>query len=218
VGTLVDAALREGVARVIHDTVVMVYAGDPEGWLTEASPVSARGPLHANLAAEQHLERLTSQGGIGVALRLGQLYGPSDDFSRSVARAATRGWSFAQGSDQGWTSALHTDDIGPAVCSALDVPAGVYNVVDDEPMRRGELVQLLARSVGRPGLRRPPAWTMSLASEPVRSVGRSQRVSAARFTGLTGWHPTVPSRREGWPAAIAALVSDAPGDSTARRA
>lgn len=217
VGTLVDTAVREGVERVIHDTVVMVYEGDPEAWLTEDAPVRARGPLQANLAAERHLERLTREGGTGVALRLGQLYGPADDFSLSVARAATRGWSFAHGSDEGWTSALHTDDIGPAVCSALDVPAGVYNVVDAEPIRRGELVQLLAHAVGRTGLHRPPGWTMSLASEPVRSVGRSQRVSAAKLTGVTGWRPAVPSRREGWPAAMSALLSGAPQDSSVRR-
>ena len=204
-GLVVDAALRAGVQRVIHDTVTMVYADGGDAQLDEDSPVDATGALVANLAAERHLARLSAAGGTGVALRFAQFYGPDDRFSRELMSAARRGRALLAGRPEGWTSALHTDDVGQAVLVALTAPAGFYNVVDDEPLRRRDVLDLLAQSAART-VRPFPAWTSSLASAPVRALARSQRVSAARFRAL-GWRPSVPSRRQGWPEAFAAFTS-----------
>lgn len=101
---------------------------------------------------------------------------------------------------------MHTDDVGPAVVAALTAPAGVYNVVDDEPLRRAEWIALLAESVGRTRLRQPPAIATAVGGPPLRSLARSHRVSAARFREVTGWRPTVPSRRVGWPQVVRAAA------------
>ena len=73
----------------------------------------------------------------------------------------------------------------------------MYNVVDHEPLRRDELLSLLASSAKRSRLLCPPGFIVPLAGAAARVQARSQRVSAARFQEVTGWHPTVPTRRHG---------------------
>lgn len=206
-----SAARDAGVGVFLRDTVTMAYADGGESLLTEAAPVDAPGTLAANLAAERHVAEFTAAGGTGVVLRFGQFYGPDDDLSLDLLRRARRGQALVLGARSAWSSALHTDDVGPAVVAALGAPAGVYNVVDDEPMRRGEWIGLLAESVGRTGLRQPPRLVTTLGGPPLRSLARSQRVSAARFTEVTGWRPGVPSRRVGWPQVVSAHAGSAGG-------
>ncbi|HLT12011.1 MAG TPA: NAD(P)-dependent oxidoreductase [Micromonosporaceae bacterium] len=204
---LVDAALHAGTPRIVHDTVSMVYADGGDAELDEDSPVDAPGALAANLAAERHLARFTESGGTGVALRFGTFYGPHDEFSRDLMRYARRGWALLFGRPEAWTSAIHTDDLGPALLVALTAPAGVYNVVDDEPLRRRDLVAILANAAGVERVRMLPTWMSVMAGAPARALARSQRVRARRFAAL-GWRPSVPSRRQGWPEAFRAALDE----------
>ena len=203
---VVDAALQAGVPRVVRDTVTMVYTDGGDAWIDETRPTHATGALAANLAAEAHLARLTAAGGAGVAIRFAGYYGPDDAFSRECIRAARSGRALIAGPPTGWTSAIHTDDVGSAVAAGLTAPAGVYNAVDDEPLRRDALLRLLASSAAKPRLTPLPEWAARLASAPVRSLARSHRVSNARLKAL-GWAPSVASRRTGWPEAFAATPS-----------
>lgn len=199
-GELVDAMLDAGVDRLVRDLVTFVYADGGDGLLEEGSPVSASGAMAANLAAERHVTRITAAGGAGLTLRCGLFYGPDDAMSTETVRLSRRGLALIVGPGQAWHSALHTDDIGPAVLAALTAPPGTYNVVDDEPLRRADLISLLAAAAGRQQLRRPPRFTVALGGAPARAQARSHRVSAAHFRNVTGWRPGVPTRRMGWPA------------------
>lgn len=194
-GELVDAMLDEGVDRLVRDLVSLVYVDGGDAWLNEDSPVDAGGPLAANLAAEAHVARLPN----GVVLRCGLFYGGTDAMTVETMRLARRGAALIVGSGPAWHSALHTSDVGPAVVASLAVPGGVFNVVDDEPLRRADLLALLAECAGREALRHPPTWLFA-GSAAGKSQVRSQRVTAERFRDLTGWKPTVGSRRTGWPA------------------
>lgn len=86
--------------------------------------------------------------------------------------------------------------------TALTAPGGVYNVADDEPLTRRELLAVLADAVGVPTVRGLPDALVRAAPAPLRSLARSHRVDAGRFHAL-GWRPSVPSRRQGWPMAVA---------------
>lgn len=200
-GVVVDAALDADVSRVVRDTVTMTYDDGSDTWLDESYPTRASGALAANLTAEQHLARFSAAGGSGVVIRFGGFYGPDDEFSNDVIAAARKGRSLVLGPAAGWTSAIHTDDVGPALAAALTAPAGIYNAVDDEPLTRRDLLDLLSDAAGRT-VSPYPSWTARLAPSPVRSLSRSHRVSNARLRTL-GWRPTVPSRRQGWPEAFA---------------
>jgi len=201
---VVDAALAVGVPRLVRDLVSFVYADGGDAWLDEGSSVEVSGPLAANLAAEAEVARFTAGGGAGIVLRCGQFYGPDDALSRDELRLARRRLSVLPGRPDAWHSALHVDDVGPAVVAALGVTAGVWNVVDGEPLRRRELASVLRQAVGLPAsgpLLRLPAAVSS--REPSLAVlARSQRVGAAAFRAATGWVPTVGSRWQGWPAAL----------------
>ena len=212
-GRLVDAAIAAATPRLVHDTVTMVYADGGEAWLDEDAPVDAPGFLAANLACEAHLARLAAAGGVAVALRFSQFYGPHDAYSRQLVAQARRGRAMVLGSSEAYTSAIHTDDVGSAVALAATTPglaSGVYNVADDEPLRNGELVEVFGAAAGR-AVRPPPAWLprlLSLLPGPAGSLlGRSNRVRSDRFRAATGWRPAVPSRRAGWPAAFRTVPS-----------
>ncbi|MCL4293983.1 MAG: NAD(P)-dependent oxidoreductase [Acidimicrobiia bacterium] len=200
-GRVVDAALDAGVTRVVRDTVTMTYAGAGDRWIDEDHATRASGALAANLVAEGHLARLTAAGGTGVAVRFGGFYGPDDEFSRDLIAATRKGRAPIIGDPDGYTSAVHTGDIGSALLVALSAPAGVYNAVDDEPLTRAALLEVLARSSGRERVKAYPSWAARLASSPVRALTRSQRVSNGRLKAV-GWQPTVASRRTGWPDAF----------------
>ena len=104
------------------------------------------------------------------------------------------------GAESAYRSSVTTDDAASAVVAALDAPSGVYNVVDDRPLPRGEYVDALAHALGVPS---PAARSVTVELPPSFSVMlRSLRVSNQRFKETTGWQPRFPSAWEGWAAVI----------------
>ncbi len=202
-GRLVDAAIDVGTPRLVHDTVSMVYADGGDAWHDEDAAVTAPTFLAANLACEAHVARLAAAGGTGVALRFAQFYGPDDAMSRQAVAAARRGLWLLSGAGRTWTSAVHVEDAGAAVALAATtdgLPAGIYNVADDEPLRTTDLLAVLSEAAGR-RVRAP----LAPVARFVPLLARSNRVDSDRFRAATGWRPTVPSRRAGWPATFAAI-------------
>ena len=113
-------------------------------------------------------------------------------------------------------SSLWTDDAAEGVFSALKVPAGIYNVTDDSPMRRQEAFNLLADALGVKHPRLPPAWVTTMTGSLGDTLGRSLRLSNAKFHQASGWAPKVPSLREGWKLLVSELGQHA-GDGLPRR-
>ncbi len=85
------------------------------------------------------------------------------------------------------------DDAAQAVVAALErALVGVYDVVDDEPLRRDDILAAFARFVGRGRLVRLPTWLLRLlGGAGVATLSRSPRVSNRRFKEATGWAPAV---------------------------
>jgi hypothetical protein len=95
-----------------------------------------------------------------------------------------------------------------AVAAALTLPAGTYNVVDDEPLTKGEYADALTRAAGKSSWVRVPGRLALLMGDRLTSLTPSLRVSNRRFRRLANWVPTYPSAREGWIATAAALNAD----------
>ncbi|MDG3009805.1 NAD(P)-dependent oxidoreductase [Rhodococcus sp. D2-41] len=180
-GQVVDACLECAVPRIVRDTVTMVYRDGGDRLLDEDSAVAAPGPMRANLAAEEHARRFTRSGGVGVALRFGMIHG-DDPLTAMIESVARRGWFAIPGRADAYVAPLALADVGTAVVAALRAPAGLYNVAD-EPLTRAQWAADYARRVGRDRLRLIPGWLGG-------PMGRSQRVSSARFTEATGWRPS----------------------------
>jgi nucleoside-diphosphate-sugar epimerase len=197
---LVDAALQAGASRYLQHSSGFMYADGGESWLDEDAPRDI--PPHGESIeeAERQTLRFSEGGGAGVALRFGFFYGPSAGTTHDQIRTARMRLAPFPGDPDGFYPLIHTDDLGTASVAALHAPAAAYNVADDEPMTRRELADVVAVALGLKRLR--------IARIPVKRldyIARSQRVSNKRFKEATGWSPSFPSGREGWPSVIAAM-------------
>jgi len=197
---LVDAALKETVRVLVYPSVCFGYADGGETWIDATSAtVDPPAMLLSTITAEDAVHRFTEAGRCGVVLRMGYFYGPEAGNTREALTAARRGAAMVIGAQSAYLPQVWVDDAAAAVVAALDAPAGVFDVVDDEPLTRGELRSVMAHAVGRKRLLAPPAWLVRFASAGrLEFAARSQRVSNQRFRDATGWSPAVPSARIGW--------------------
>jgi len=202
---LVDAALATGATAFIYPGVCLIYPDRGRQWIEAGEPGDLPPVLRSTVSAESEVARFTASGGRGIVLRMGAFYAPDARSTLDTLALARRGLSPFIGSKHAFLSHIWVDDASAAVVAALErAPAGVYDVVDDEPLVRGELVSLVAQSVGRRRLFSPPLLLVRLtAGRKALFVARSQRVSNRRFKAATGWAPAVPSAREGWALIVA---------------
>jgi len=192
------AAARAGGGRMIQESLAFTYDDAGSEWLTEESPISSAPHTESMLIAEQNALGVDA----GVVLRFGFFYAPDSEQSRAMVRAAKLGFAMLPGDPDDYVSSIWADDIATAVVAALDAPAGIYNIVDDEPLTRAAMNDALAAAVGRKKLRTAVAKAVGKAGKVSNLLQRSQRVSNAKFKEATGWKPQVPSQREGWPLVV----------------
>ena len=130
----------------------------------------------------------------------GSFYGPESPQTLEQLRYARMGIAAFPGPADAYLSQIWIQDAGGAVVAALtQVPSGIYDIVDDEPLTRSELFKAMAQSVGRRRLLRLPGPLMRLMTGVAADMlNRSQRVSNRCFKELTGWQPSVPDARAGW--------------------
>ena len=192
------AAAAARVARYVQESFAPVYPDRGDRWIDENVPIRParynRGVAAAEAAA------LSFPG--GVVLRFGYFYGPDSDFTRDMIAMVRRGWSPLPGRPEAYTSPVSHDDAAGAVVAALGVPAGIYNVVDDEPVTHREFAGSLAALLGVRPPKFAPAWTARLLGSIGQTLARSQRISNRKLRGASAWAPKFPSVREGWRAIL----------------
>jgi nucleoside-diphosphate-sugar epimerase len=202
---LVDAALAAGATRYVQEAISFLYEDRGAEWIDEEVPLDLP-PLGGSMVtAEAEARRFTEGGGTGVVLRFGQFYAPEAAHTLAMAKLVRRRLTPALGPPDGYVTTIHADDAASAVVAALDAPAGVYNVTDDEPVTRKEFGQTVAAAFGRKPPHAIPRVLGKVGGSNAAPLMRSQRVSNRRFKGATGWAPTYPSVREGWPVVAAAM-------------
>jgi len=206
---LVDAAIAAGASVVVKESITFIYPDRGPDWIDEDVPVSAIGPIvEPTLEGERIIGGFTGDGRRGIVLRFGLFYGPKNPMTVEGLRLARWRASRVTGKAGDYMSSIHTDDAGAAVAAALDAPAGIYNVADDEPLTRRAYLDAFSRAFGLPKLRVTPGWVVKLlAGKAAGVLLASQRVSNRRFRDLTDWTPAYPSAREGW-AAVAATEKE----------
>jgi nucleoside-diphosphate-sugar epimerase len=201
---LVDAALAAGTAHFVQESIGFLYPDGGDEWITEEVGSEPTAVTRSALDAEATTARFTAAGRTGVVLRFAQFYGPGTTHSvQAVGMAARFGVAPTIGAAHGYLSSIHRDDLGPAVVAALGAPAGIYNVGDDEPLRRSELHTVFAQALGRARLHDLGKFVARVGGSKSESLARSHRLANTAFKAATGWAPTVPSARVGWPPIIA---------------
>ncbi|HYR44279.1 MAG TPA: NAD(P)-dependent oxidoreductase [Terriglobia bacterium] len=202
VGTrnLVDAALEAGVPTLLYPGIVLIYPDGGDNWLDATTPPQPTSILQSSLDAEAEVQRFTKAGNRGIVLRMGSFYGPASSGTKQMLHIARYGIAMFFGQARAYQSLIWVDDAALAVVDGLaKAEAGIYDVVDDEPLQRRELAATLAQTVGRRLLLRPPVLLLRLlAGKDAMFLTRSQRVSNRKFQSATGWSPMVPSARLGF--------------------
>ena len=197
------AAQAAGARRVI----VQSYAGWPAiktggPVTTEDDPFDPDLPqaMRSTLDAIKYAERAVVAGPIeGIALRYGSLYGPgaTDLMVQTLRKRQVP----VIGDGAGIWSFLHVQDAASAAVAALgDVPAGVYNVTDDEPAPVSQWLPVLAAAVGAKPPLRLPAWLGRLVAgeAAVSMMTQIRGASNARAKRELGWQPAWPTWRDGF--------------------
>lgn len=202
---VVDAAIAAGVPRLVQESVSMVYPDRADAWIDEDVAPDPYPNARGNLAAEASAARFGDAGGDGVVLRLGLFYGPGAHHSEQFLAMSRHHVVPRIGRRSSYLSSIHMTDAGTAVVAALHVPAGTYNVVDDEPLTKDEYAEAIATAAGTRPWVRPPGRLAHLLGQRMASLTRSMRVSNQRFRQASGWQPIHPSAREGWLATAAEL-------------
>jgi len=173
-GNLHRAAQASGVRRYIQQASGFFLkashglATESDGLAIDASPgVAASARSYAELEG-----RVLNAGEMeGVALRYGFFYGPNTWYNPdgAVADQVRRQASPIVGKGEGVWSWIHIDDAALATVAALTAPAGIYNIVDDDPSRVSRWLPEFARWVGAP----PPPH---LTEEEARRVAGEDAV------------------------------------------
>jgi len=197
---IVDVAMEASVSTIVYPSIAFVYPDRGPNWVDATCTVEPSPRLQSSLKAEVEVERFARAGKRGIVLRMGYFYGPAASGTQHLLRRARHGIAMLFGPGSAYQPLIWVDDAALAVIDALaKAPAGVYDVVDDEPMQRREITSALAHAVGRKWLLRPPSILLRLlAGRNAGFLARSQRVSNRRFKEATGWSPMIPSARVGF--------------------
>lgn len=204
---LAAAAVAAGVRRFIQESFAPIYRDGGDDWLDERAPVKTARYNAAVLNAEAAAARVAQGGQVGIVLRFALFYGADSGYTRDTIRYVRKGWAPAFGSPAGFVSSISHDDAASAVIAALGAPTGVYNVVDDEPVRRRQYYDSLAAALGVRPPRFPPAWLARAFGSIGETLARSQRIANGKFKRETGWRPSIPCIQDGWPRVLEELES-----------
>ncbi len=203
------AAAREVGARKF---VAQSYTGWPNirqgGRVkTEDDPLDPNPPqtMKRTLAAIAELEaKVAGTSALsGIVLRYGSFFGPGtaialDGFIVQLVRQ--RKFPIIGGGGGVW-SFVHIDDAASATQLAIEHgPAGIYNIVDDEPAEVAVWLPELASAVdGKPPYHLP-AWLarMMVGEAGVSMMTQVRGSSNAKAKQVLGWRPRFPTWRQGF--------------------
>jgi nucleoside-diphosphate-sugar epimerase len=165
-------------SRLLFTSSTSVYAQRDGSWVTEESETKPTGETSQILLETEGL--VLANG--GIVARLAGIYGPARSVLLTRLLEST---AIIDAENDRFVNQVHRDDIAAALFLLLNREAeraGIYNVVDDQPMLQSECYRWLAHRLNRP---LPPIGK----SKQQRKRGESnKRVSNAKLRRL-GWTP-----------------------------
>jgi nucleoside-diphosphate-sugar epimerase len=176
---------RFRTARILFTSSTSVYAQADASWVTEESETK---PARETGRILLKTEKLVLGHG-GIAARLAGIYGPGRS---ALLDKFLAGEAITDPENDRFVNQVHRDDIAAALLLLFDRPstaAGIYNVVDDQPILQSECYRWLAEKLNRPV---PPFGKPK--GKPKRGAS-NKRVSNAKLCQL-GWNPRYPTFAE----------------------
>lgn len=198
------------VGTLAFTSSTSVYGQGGDQWMDEESDAGGSSEGGRILrAAEVLLEEASGAARRRFVLRLGGIYGPGRQW---LVNRAMGGDDPEEGDDV-FLNSIHVEDAVSSVWAvfegAVEVMGGVFNIVDDRPTRKGEIIQHLHRELRErgllPGQSEPPAPTRRRAG-----ARPSRQLSNAKARTLLGWRPAYPDYRAGYEGILADLDTQHP--------
>jgi nucleoside-diphosphate-sugar epimerase len=186
-----DAARANGIARLVQESLWLIYDDRGAEWIDESAPLNAAPLIKPALVAESNALALNElDGHDSVALRFAQFYAPDSNQFLDQIDHVRRGKLGVIGKADAYMSQLDVDDAASAVVAALAVPPGPYNVVDNEPPTRGQWLEVMADVLGRDRIKFPRRQPLLMVGDKrLGGVQRSLRVSNQKLREASEWTP-----------------------------
>ncbi len=207
---LLSAGRAVGVKRfVAQSNAAVPYARTGGPIKREEDPLDDEPPpaMREGLVAIRHLEAAVAGAHWtdGVVLRYGWFYGPGtsvalDPLGSQIELIRKRQFPIVGGGTGIW-SFVHIEDAAAATLTAVEGgPAGVYNVVDNEPAPVSEWLPVLAAAVGAKRPLQVPRWVGRLAAGEwaVTAMTEVRGASNDKAKRELGWQLRYPSWRQGF--------------------
>jgi nucleoside-diphosphate-sugar epimerase len=208
---VMDAALARQVQTIIYPSICFAYPDGGAEWIDATIDQPVAGDYYATtFDAEREVQRFADAGRRSITLRMGFFYGPESSQSQDQLRFARWGIASVGGRPDAYHPFVVIEDAARAIVAALEhAPAGIYDIVEDEPPTTTEINAAMAKAVGRRHLRALPDFLtqMMIGHEIMSMMSRSQRVSNRRFKDATGWSPRYSTTGGGWDRVAQAMAA-----------
>jgi len=198
--SIVEWAKSCEIGTFVYTGSTSVYPQDHGVEVSESAETGTENERVARLLDAEKIARESSEFGRCFILRLAGIYGPS---RHHVLNQIRTGGALAGRGDHR-LNLIHRDDICRAIWAVFSAPDDirneVYNVSDDSPVSKRELVEWLATRLQLPC----PVFDPELPSVRRRIVP-DRLILNRKIKESVGWLPEYPDYRSGYKAILAAL-------------
>ena len=188
----------QSIRRYLYTSSTSVYPQDggievDESADTRAAPETGK----VILQSEQLIEAAAAKFERWFVLRLAGIYGPGRHYLLDQLKD---GVGVIPGSGDHTLNLIHLDDIVSALCAAMttnQAASGIYNIADNTPSLKHELLEWLAAELDLPPPQFDPA---NVSPRLARRGGRmpDRKILNTKARAQLGWSPKYPSFREGY--------------------
>jgi nucleoside-diphosphate-sugar epimerase len=198
---LASAAVRVGAPMYLQQSVVWVATPADGSAFDESSPAQPTWLMESAFDAEGIAQEAceSSRTTVGI-LRCGGFYSADAAHLRAVAQGLLRRMVPIVGGGDAYWSMIHADDAASAFVAAAEArKAGLWHVVDDQPVQVKNVITELARQIGAPRPWHSPVWLAKLLTG---EIAVDQLITSVRTTNLRireelGWTPRYANLRDG---------------------
>ena len=207
--SLIAAARAARARRFIAQSISFMCSPLGSGLTDEETPLYLDAPpavraLAEAIASLEH-QTLNASGMSGTVLRYGWFYGPGTSWDPDgfIPRAIREGTYPIVGAGAGTYSFINLRDAAAATVRVLAHDAtGIYNIVDDSPVRLSEWLPFVANLLGAlaPGHEDVASARTRIGDLRVYYMNEQRGASNAKAKRELNWRPARPSWRAGFEA------------------